>query len=152
MNGVPLQGQVPDSITEAASPATQAWLKRHPAEAILLGRFVMLMADELAANDGKGNRPGWMTMDRKTAVAEVHWHAAKLAVAAKVAGSNPGRGASVLMQGRHAEAVSETREFAADVGNCALMLLDVLGLLGMQPPPVEPTELAPHIHHGRESL
>lgn len=102
---------------------TLAWLEAHPVEAEALRRFVGLMADELAANDGKGNRPGWLTMGRKEALAEVHWHASKLAVEAKEASELP------LAALRNSAAPALVREYAADVANCALMVLDCMGLL-----------------------
>jgi hypothetical protein len=101
------------------------WLHDHDDEAELLRRFLGLMATEMAANEDKGNRPGWLQMGRKEAIAEVHWHAAKLAVAAKEFDSqgverSDGGGLDLSV-----------REFAADVANCALMALDCLGLLGV---------------------
>lgn len=96
-----------------------SWLFAHPEETEAIRQFVGLMVTELAANDGKGNRPGWLTMDRKTALGEVHWHAAKLAVAAKD-----------LEDGPHPDP-RYTCEFAADVANCALMVLDCMGVLDM---------------------
>jgi len=103
------------------------WLEAHEAEEATLGLFVGLMVTELAANDGKGNRPGWLTMDRKEALAEVHWHASKLAVAAKAAATDA-RGAQLVNK---REAERDTREYAADVANCALMVLDCMGLLDL---------------------
>jgi hypothetical protein len=99
------------------SPDAAAWLVLHPDEWDCLTRFSCLMIEELAANNGKGNRPGWLQMDRKEAIGEVHWHASKLAVAAKD-----------FEDGPHPDA-RYTREFAADVANCALMVLDCMGLL-----------------------
>jgi hypothetical protein len=72
--------------------------------------FVQAMADELRANAHKGDRAGWLTMNRKEAVAEVLYHAAKLAYAA-------------------AHDDDEILEFAADVANCALMVADVCDAL-----------------------
>jgi hypothetical protein len=118
-------------------PETLRWLNAHPDEAGLLERFVSMMADELAANNSKGNRPGWLEMDRKAAVAEVHWHASKLAVSAKSASLEmsvadpPERG--TYIERRRAD----TCEYAADVANCALILLDCMGLIL---PPSQPRE------------
>jgi hypothetical protein len=102
------------------------WIESHPEEKAVVSRFVGLMITELAANDGKGNRPGWLTMDRKTALAEVHWHAAKLAVAAKEADADRIDHEDLVVALNN---VSRVREYAADVANCALMVLDCLGLL-----------------------
>jgi hypothetical protein len=110
--------------------ATRGWITACPDEMAVLSRFVGLMVRELAANNGKGNRMGWLEMTRKDAVAEVHWHASKLAVAAKEAAEeDPGKGGTVLARAAHADACRDTVEFAADVANCALMLLDCTGLL-----------------------
>jgi hypothetical protein len=134
---------------------TGRWLSRHPEESEAVRRFVALMVIELRANDVKGNRPGWLTMDRKTAIAEVHWHASKLAVAAKDLDSEKAqdledcdRRETLVRYG------DPVREFAADVANCALMVLDCMRLLDMPEPaePFDPDEIAPHIHDGRESL
>lgn len=117
-----------------ASAETVQWLGEHPHESAVLRRFVGLMAHELAANNGKGNRPAWLGMERGPAVAEVHWHASKLAVAAKelsVARADCGIDSTAAEV-----ATRKVREYAADTANCALMLADVLGL-------VEPEEI-PH--------
>jgi len=91
---------------------TIAWLEEHPEEGYLLDRFVGMMAHELAANDHKGNRPGWLQMNESEAVAEVLYHAAKLSYAVRQFRQGDGR-------------IEKVREFAADVANCALMTLDV---------------------------
>jgi hypothetical protein len=118
------------------------WLALHPEEQDVVERFVSLMIEELAANNGKGNRPGWLQMDRKEAIGEVHWHAAKLATAAKqlaeggvrwvddveVSGGRIERRRGLKIE--HGEAPKDrVREHAADVANCALMVLDCMGLL-----------------------
>lgn len=131
------------------------WLSRHPEEGETVRLFVARMVTELAANDDKGNRPGWLTMDRKTAIAEVHWHASKLAVEAKrmeALETSPITCNDGEMIGESQEII---REYAADVANCALMVLDCMRLLGdlPEPPaPFDPEQIAPHIHDGRESL
>jgi hypothetical protein len=111
----------PKTLQLELAKQTIRWLDAHPEERYCVEAFVAMMVEELAANNGKGNRPSWLTMDRKTALAEVHWHAAKLAVAAKEAAEDPGK-----------SAVRDTREFAADVANCALMVLDCMDLLGVR--------------------
>jgi hypothetical protein len=71
-------------------------------------RFVESMYRELEANAHKGDQAGWLTMTLRQAWQEISWHAAKLAVAIK---SN-----------------DETlaREYAADVANGCMMLVDIL--------------------------
>jgi hypothetical protein len=80
--------------------------------------FLALMRRELHANSGKGDRPGWLAMDRKTALLEVHHHLAKLQ---KAVLSDDGPG---------------VQEFAADVANMAMMVLDVCGGLAALSPEV----------------
>ena len=77
----------------------------------VLGPFVRLMDRELHANSGKGDRPGWLSMDRKTALLEIYYHLAKLQKAAKN------------------DDADGIREYAADVANMSMMLVDVCGLL-----------------------
>lgn len=71
--------------------------------------FLALMRKELHANSNKGDRPGWLSMSRNTALLEIYWHTAKLSAAVK---------------NGQAAAISE---HAADVANMAMMLLDVCG-------------------------
>jgi len=71
--------------------------------------FARLMAKELHANAGKGDRPGWLQMSAATAMLEIYHHAAKLQKAVK-----DGAGDAI-------------GEYAADVANLAMMLLDVCG-------------------------
>lgn len=75
--------------------------------------FVALMRAELHANSEKGDRPGWLAMDTNTALFEIYYHMAKLTYAIR---KEDGAGA---------------REFAADVANMCMMLLDTTGLLGV---------------------
>lgn len=77
--------------------------------------FLAMMDNELHANAGKGDRPGWLAMDPNTALFEIYYHMAKLTYA--------------IRKGNAAE----TREFAADVANMSMMLLDVCGLLAVAP-------------------
>lgn len=79
----------------------------------VLAPFVSLMEQELYANRGKGDRPGWLSMSRETATLEIYYHTAKLAKAAR---DND---------------LPRVREHAADVANMAMMLLDVCG--GLMP-------------------
>jgi hypothetical protein len=73
--------------------------------------FLALMRKELHANSHKGDREGWIRMDRETAMAEVHWHVKKLGMALE------------------ANDTGLISEHAADVANCAMMLADIAGVL-----------------------
>lgn len=100
--------------------------------------FTVMMVHELAANAGKGDRPGWLQMDPETAMAEIWWHSAKLAVAVKEKHEADAALLAVLEEGteppeqaarRAGEADRKVVEHAADVANMAMMLLDVERLL-----------------------
>lgn len=73
--------------------------------------FLSLMRAELHANAHKGDRPGWLQMDRKTAVLEVFYHLGK------------------LHQAVHRDEKAAIKEYAADVANMCMMLLDVCACL-----------------------
>ena len=73
--------------------------------------FLALMRAELHANAHKGDRPGWLQMDRKTAVLEVFYHMGK------------------LHQAAHRNEAAAIKEYAADVANMCMMLLDVCACL-----------------------
>lgn len=77
----------------------------------VLRPFLALMEKELHANAGKGDRPGWLQMDSKTAVLEVFYHMGK------------------LHQAVHRGEAEAIKEYAADVANMCMMLVDVCGLL-----------------------
>ncbi len=77
--------------------------------------FLKSMEHELRANAGKGDRPGWLQMDRRTALLEIYYHLAKLQKATK---DNDAAGIV---------------EYAADVANMSMMLVDVCGLLAAAP-------------------
>lgn len=77
----------------------------------VLAPFVSMMEHELHANSGKGDRPGWLSMDRKTALLEIFYHLAKLQKATK---DND---------------LSGIREYSADVANMSMMLADICGVL-----------------------
>lgn len=70
--------------------------------------FVGSMYRELGANAHKGDQAGWLLMSLRQAWQEISWHSAKLAVAIK-GNDEPG-----------------IREFAADVANGCMMLVDIL--------------------------
>lgn len=73
--------------------------------------FLSIMRAELHANAHKGDRPGWLKMDRKTAILEVFYHMGK------------------LHQAVHRNEASAIKEYAADVANMCMMLLDVCACL-----------------------
>ncbi|MFG8480074.1 hypothetical protein ACEOUU_12470 [Pseudomonas aeruginosa] len=77
--------------------------------------FLKSMEHEMHANAGKGDRPGWLQMDRRTALLEIYYHLAKLQKATK--DNDP---AGIV-------------EYAADVANMSMMLVDVCGLLATAP-------------------
>ena len=86
----------------------------------VLRPFVAMMEKELYANARKGDRPGWLQMDRKTAILEVFYHMGK------------------LHQAVHRGEAEAIKEYAADVANMCMMLVDVCGFLPIdeQPAPV----------------
>lgn len=73
--------------------------------------FFALMRRELHANAGKGDRPGWLAMPAETCLLEIFYHLGKLQKAVK---KGDGDGMS---------------EYAADVANMCMMLLDICGAL-----------------------
>ncbi|MBI5270646.1 MAG: hypothetical protein HY856_13325 [Burkholderiales bacterium] len=97
-----------------AAPAAQAEPQKYDDT---LMPFLHLMRGELHANAAKGDRPGWLQMDRNTALLEIYWHTAKLSAAMK---NND---------------TARIAEHCADVGNMAMMLADVCGVLPEYAPP-----------------
>jgi hypothetical protein len=83
--------------------------------------FVHLMARELHANAGKGDRPGWLKMSASDCLLEIYYHSAKLQKAVK-----DGEGDRIS-------------EYAADVANMAMMLLDICGGLDVRAPSHRPS-------------
>jgi hypothetical protein len=81
----------------------------------VLRPFVAMMEKELHANAGKGDRPGWLEMDGKTGLLEIFYHLSKLQKAVK--DGNP----------------DGIREYAADVANMSMMLVDICGQLDVLP-------------------
>jgi hypothetical protein len=85
--------------------------------------FVALMRNELHANAGKGDRPGWLSMSADTCMLEIIYHFGKLQASVK-------RGDGDGMA-----------EYGADVANLCMMLLDICGVINLvqhaeQPAPV----------------
>lgn len=79
--------------------------------------FLALMVRELKANSHKGDRDGWLGMTAATAFNEITHHHDKL-----------GEALSALDY-------PQISEYAADVANCCMMLLDVMGLLSANAEP-----------------
>jgi len=73
--------------------------------------FLALMRSELHANAHKGDRPGWLQMDSKTAILEVFYHMGK------------------LHQAVHRGEEAAIKEYAADVANMCMMLVDICACL-----------------------
>lgn len=73
--------------------------------------FVRLMRKELHANAGKGDRAGWLAMSTDTALLEIIYHFGKLQASVK-RGDEDG-----------------IREYAADVANMCMMLVDICACL-----------------------
>ncbi|PPU34158.1 hypothetical protein XarbCFBP7604_09945 [Xanthomonas arboricola] len=114
----PVQQKMIGQIDEVLGALAHAWPTTVPSEGPLSGKygavlrpFVAMMERELHANAGKGDRPGWLSMDSSTALLEIYHHMGKLQRATKNA-DEPG-----------------IVEYAADVANMAMMLVDVCGLL-----------------------
>lgn len=106
------------------SPEARNWIAHRymedTRELAVAERFFSMMIEELAANDEKGNRPGWLTMTPAEAIAEMLYHAGKLSLAVREVGS--GKAPDPRTAGF---TIGDVHEFAADVANCALMVLDV---------------------------
>ncbi|MFJ3154003.1 hypothetical protein ACIPIX_07660 [Pseudomonas protegens] len=80
--------------------------------------FLALMVRELSANSHKGDRGGWLGMTAAMAFNEITYHHDKL-----------GEALSALDY-------PQISEYAADVANCCMMLLDVMGLLYASAEPI----------------
>lgn len=77
----------------------------------VLKPFVQLMEKELRANATKGDRPGWLSMSPDTCLLEIIYHFGKLQASVK-------RGD-----------IESITEYAADVANMSMMLVDIFGAL-----------------------
>jgi hypothetical protein len=127
---------------EDTVPAPAA-VEQHP-DLITVDKFSELMKKELLANmKRKGGREGWLGMEPMDHLLQVYYHVGKLQAALKAL--------EVVMSDEHpsgSEAAyreGQVREFAADVANHALMLLDRLNILGVPHPEmlkVHETDLA----------
>ncbi|MEA9762033.1 hypothetical protein [Xanthomonas campestris] len=131
-----IQQKMIGQIDEVLGALAHAWPKAVPGEGPLSGKygavlrpFVAMMERELHANAGKGDRPGWLSMDSSTALLEIYHHMGKLQRATKNA-DEPG-----------------IAEYAADVANMAMMLVDVCGLLPVDSAaPLQPAAAKEHAH------
>ena len=86
----------------------------------VLRPFVALMEKELHANSHKGDREGWLQMTEEQALGEIEYHVSKLSKA--MTDMNP----------------DGIREYAADVANLSMMLLDIGGQLKDAQTPPQP--------------
>jgi hypothetical protein len=77
----------------------------------VLKPFVKMMEEELHANADKGDRPGWLSMSTDTCLLEIIYHFGKLQASVK-------RGD-----------IEGITEYAADVANMSMMLVDICGAL-----------------------
>lgn len=97
-----------EALSQAAQPQGEPVSQKY--DDTLLP-FVALMRKELHANAGKGDRPGWLAMSADTCLLEIFYHLGKLQKAVK---KGDGDGMA---------------EYAADVANMCMMLLDICGAL-----------------------
>lgn len=91
-----------------APPAPVAVLDKY--DEVLLP-FLTMMRNELHANAGKGDRPGWLSMTPGECLLEIYYHLGKLQKGVK-------DGNELLIT-----------EYSADVANMAMMLADICGCL-----------------------
>ncbi len=112
---------------------TADWIDARPDEVAALATFVANMRRELAANSGKGDRPGWMGDTPRSLLAEIQHHYVKLhAVVVEWDRWAQGYEARQVPWSRIETAYDLTEliaEFAADVANMSMMLADRCGAL-----------------------
>lgn len=114
------------------------WLATRPDEVRVLGAFVERMQRELAANGGKGDRPGWTRDTPRDLLAEIQHHYVKLhTVVVEFDREEQGLPSRPVPWGATMATRHLIAEFAADVANMAMMLADRCGAL-----PVEVTDAA----------
>ncbi len=94
--------------------------------------FLALMRKELHENSGKGDRPGWLSMNRDQAVLEIYYHVAKLQKA---------------MRDDDHERIKEN---TADVANMAMMALDIG--VGIEPSVAASATRQPPMQAGEDEL
>lgn len=101
-----------EKIAEAESSRSPAGSIADPLQGKygdVLRPFLTMMEKELHINAGKGDRPGWLSMTPDVAMLEIYYHSAKLQKAVKKGD------------------LDGVREYAADVANMAMMMVDVCG-------------------------
>ena len=101
------------TLVDAVLTASQATPPEPGKYDAVLVPFMRMMERELHANAGKGDRPGWLSMPPQEAILEIHYHVAKLQKATKDGN------------------LDGIQEYAPDVANMAMMLLDVC--VGIRP-------------------
>lgn len=112
---------------------TADWIAARPDEVAVLATFTANMRRELAANSGKGDRPGWMGDTPRSLLAEIQHHYVKLhAVVVEWDRWAQGHEARQVPWARIDTAHDLTAliaEFAADVANMSMMVADRCGAL-----------------------
>lgn len=108
MQCIELRKGQPDKFTrfENSGPPAPVAVMTEKYDDVLVP-FLALMRKELHANSGKGDRPGWLAMSSDTALLEIIYHFGKLQASVK-RGDEDG-----------------IREYAADVANMCMMLVDI---------------------------
>lgn len=120
-------------MTEPSRSRVEHWLATRPDEVRVLGAFVEHMQRELAANSGKGDRPGWMRDTPRDLLAEIQHHYVKLhAVVVEVDREEKGQTSRPVPWGATMATRELVAEFAADVANMAMMLADRCGALSVE--------------------
>lgn len=76
--------------------------------------FSKLMEKELHANADKGDRAGWLNMNREDCMLEIYYHASKLQKATRDSD------------------YPAIKEYAADVANMCMMMVDICGELDVK--------------------
>lgn len=97
-----------EALSKAANPQGEPVAQKYDET---LMPFVALMRKELHSNAGKGDRHGWLAMPAEICLLEIFYHLGKLQKAVK---KSDGDG---------------MMEYAADVANMCMMLLDICGAL-----------------------
>ena len=136
-----MSGCPDDAVCQTCLCASEddACLPREREREEVLRRFVFAMQEELAANAGKGDRPGWLSMSPREALAEVQHHYVKLhaAVVEFDRWENCREPRPLPWMGHRPVTadllVAAIREYAADVANMAMMAADRCGALKEKP-------------------
>jgi hypothetical protein len=99
--------------TQAAWEAWQASRASPSKYDEVLNPFLEIMKRELAANSYKGDRPGWLKMTPGDCLLEIYYHTGKLHKAV------------------HGSDAASINEYAADVANMSMMIVDICGGLAL---------------------